>query len=522
MVIMVNYICNRCKKNFTHKSKYTRHINRKYLCEKIDKNDVNDGNISEEKNKSMTVDASSEKIDDFSMTVDASSEKIDDFSMTVDASSKKIDDFLMTVDASSEKKINDTPSIKKVKNVIYYCKTCKKSFKKKSYLDVHLKKYCKMNISFNNIYKFKKSDFGKNKYGYNGGDIYIIQTDHNFDNVFKIGKTTNLYNRLKDYRCGAVIEPRLYFYYPFKNIKKADNDIKSLLSKFKVKREIFSCDIKELRKIILKYQKKVDNCNIENEPMIKETDLSECEHCDKLFYSKKEMFLHLKNCENYRTTFTNNGKFNCNFCNKHFNHKTSCYRHQKHYCKKKKKVEIKNKKEEESKKLEETMKELEEAKKEIDKLKRSQHVTYNNNITVIAHNKQPDLSHLTDRDYLKIMDRGFNSVPKLIEAIHFNPDKPENQNVYIPNIKNKYAMVWNGKKWELNSRENIIDDMYDDNSDLLLDKLEQLEELDDKNKILKKFKRFLSKKEDSDIKNKIKEDIKLLLYNNKNLIKIKN
>ena len=117
MVIMVNYICNRCKKNFTHKSKYTRHINRKYLCEKIDKNDVNDGNISEVKNKSMTFDASSEKIDDFSMTFDASSEKIDDF--------------LMTVDASSEKKINDTSSIKKVKNIIYYCKTCKKSFKKK-------------------------------------------------------------------------------------------------------------------------------------------------------------------------------------------------------------------------------------------------------------------------------------------------------------------------------------------------------------------------------------------------------
>jgi len=40
------------------------------------------------------------------------------------------------------------------------------------------------------------------------------------------------------------------------------------------------------------------------------------------------------------------------------------------------------------------------------------------------------------------MNRGFNSVPKLIEAIHFNPDKPENQNVYIPNIKNKYALQY--------------------------------------------------------------------------------
>ena len=137
---------------------------------------------------------------------------------------------------------------------------------------------------------------------------------------------------------------------------------------------------------------------------------------------------------------------------------------------------------------------MEEAEKKIEQLKQSQVINNYNNITLIAHNKQPDLSHLTDKDYLKIMNRGFNSVPKLIEAIHFNPDKPENQNVYIPNIKNKYAMVWNGKKWELNSRENIIDDMYDDNSDLLIDKLEQLKEFDKKNKILNKFKRFMDQK----------------------------
>ena len=52
----------------------------------------------------------------------------------------------------------------------------------------------------------------------------------------------------------------------------------------------------------------------------------------------------------------------------------------------------------------------------------SQHIT--NNINVIAYNKNPDLSHLTNSDYLKIMNRGFNSVPKLIEAIHYNPNKP--------------------------------------------------------------------------------------------------
>jgi hypothetical protein len=521
---MVLYICRKCKKKFNKVSNYKRHINRKYQC--ITQVDVN--NVDEKMEKMndtlLKINKKLMRMENSSMTFDDSSMTFDDSSMTFDDSSMTFDDSSMTFDKS--------PGIK-VKNIIYYCKTCKKKFKKKSYLDVHLKKYCKMNINFNNIYKFKKSEFGKIKYGTQGGDMYIIQTDHDFNNVFKIGKTTNLYNRLNSYRCGAVIEPRLYFYYPFKNIKKADNDIKSLLSKFRVKREIFKCDIEELRKIILKYQKKVDNCKIENEPIIKETDLSECEHCDKLFYTKKEMFVHLENCESYRSSFTNNGEYNCNFCNKNFNHKGNCHRHMKHHCKKKKEKNEKERykketdKQNEKKKGEELeneilKKKLEEAEKKIEELKKSQVINNYNNITLIAHNKQPDLSHLTDKDYLKIMNRGFNSVPKLIEAIHFNPEKPENQNVYIPNIKNKYAMVWNGDKWVLNCREDIIDDMYDDNSDLLIDKLEQLEESDTKNKILKKFKRFMSKKEDSNIKNKIKEDIKLLLYNNKNLIKVNN
>ena len=438
------------------------------------------------------------------MKVDASFNEASKNDMKVDASFNEASKNGMKVDAF----------LMPQKIISYSCINCNKKFKKKSYLDIHLKKHCKMNINFNNIYKFNKLSFGKNKYGNNGGDIYIIQTDHNFDNIFKIGKTTNIYNRLTDFRCGAVIEPRLYFYYPFKNIKKADNDIKCLLSKFRIKREIFKCDIEELRKIILKYQKKVDNCKIENEPLIKETDLSECEFCDKLFYTKNEMFKHLKKCEDYRSSFTNNGEHNCDFCNRSFNHKNSYYRHMKHYCKKKKEVEINTNKED----LQNKIKELEE---QVDQLKKSQNVTYNynnNNITLIAHNKSPDLSHLTDKDYLKIMNRGFNSVPKLIEAIHFNPEKPENQNVYIPNIKNKYAMTWDGGKWNLSNRENVIDDLYDDNSNILIDKLE---ELDPNSRVVRKFKRFMEQKADDSIMSKVKDDIKLLLFNSKNVIKIK-
>ena len=49
----------------------------------------------------------------------------------------------------------------------------------------------------------------------------------------------------------------------------------------------------------------------------------------------------------------------------------------------------------------------------------------------------------------------------LIEKVHFNPDKPENMNIYISNIKDKYMMVYQNNKWSLTNKK-VLDDLYDD------------------------------------------------------------
>jgi len=422
---------------------------------------------------------------------------------------KKNDDFI--IENSDIEFMRENKIIKEKE--IYKCNDCNKEFKKKSYLDVHLKKYCKMKIEFNNIYKFNKSTFGKNVYGENGGDIYIIQTDHNFNNIFKIGKTTNIYNRLNDYRCGSVIEPRLYYYYPFSDIKLADILLKNTLEKYNIKREIYESNIENFRKEILNLQKKLDSTQIENEPIIKRTDLSECLGCNKLFYKKNDMFNHIKNCEVYRKKYFKCKKIKEQKEKKINENKIKIFESPEDKIKSIEKDKIKDLEKDKIKDLE---KELEEAKKKIEELSKSQNITYNtNNITLIAYNKQPDLSHLTNKDYLRIMNKGFKSVPKLIEEIHFNPNKPENQNIFIPNIKNNYAMVWNGKKWDLTNRKEILEDMYDNNSNILIEKMEELEGKNIKESVIKKFRRFIDKRENDKIKNKIKDDIKLLLYNNK-------
>ena len=142
------------------------------------------------------------------------------------------------------------------------------------------------------------------------------------------------------------------------------------------------------------------------------------------------------------------------------------------------------------------------------------------NIQVLAYNKT-DISHLKDKDYKKVLRRGNFCVPNLVDAIHFNPNKPENHNIYIPNMKTGYIMCWNGESWDIRNREDVIDDIYDEKSNLLIDKVDEWEDIGYKLDpiIMTKFKRFLSKMDDDVVKNKVKEEIRFLLYNKRNKIK---
>ena len=110
-------------------------------------------------------------------------------------------------------------------------------------------------------------------------------------------------------------------------------------------------------------------------------------------------------------------------------------------------------------------------------------------------------------------------IPNLIKRIHFDPKKPENHNIYISNIKNKYIMIYDGNQWILNDQGEAINDIIDTNEFVLEQKLEEwIENGKDYPEIMKKFNRYLEKKEKDDVINKIKDEIKLLLYNNRKVV----
>ena len=219
----------------------------------------------------------------------------------------------------------------------------------------------------------------------------------------------------------------------------------------------------------------------------------------------------------------------CKYCSQIFNHRSSMYKHIKYTCTKNKDEDIKElvrlmnlQLEQKERELQIHKEQIAQQNKQIEKLMGKLEIngsfnTTINNIQLLAY-KNTDVSHLTDTDYSTCIKQVNYCVKKLIEKIHFNPEKPENMNIYISNIKDKFIMVYDGTNWNLSTKEYELDKLYEEKEYLLEEWLE-----DNRFPELKeKFVRYLNNKEKDDNLNFIKEEIKLLMYNKTKELKLIN
>ncbi len=218
-------------------------------------------------------------------------------------------------------------------------------------------------------------------------------------------------------------------------------------------------------------------------------------------------------------------QFQCRYCSKVFKFKQGMYRHIKYTCKENKDEDFKelarllNEKDTQMENMRVTM------QKQIDKLTQKlqiQNVVHGDvtqntvyNIQLLNHG-DTDYSHLTPLDYVQCMKKCNNCVKKLIEKVHFNEQKPENMNIYISNIKGNYAMVYNGNKWQIVNKKEQIDELYDCNEVMLETWYDEYKE--QYPEVIKSFQRYLKNRDESHIINRVKEQILLMLYNNREMI----
>ena len=96
-----------------------------------------------------------------------------------------------------------------------------------------------------------------------------------------------------------------------------------------------------------------------------------------------------------------------------------------------------------------------------------------NEIKIIAYGKE-DTSYITDDEYETLINKGFKSVPNLVEFIHLNENKPENQNIYVSNMRDNYVLVYDGEQWLMRERDDVLQEMIDNKTDILNEKFDEL------------------------------------------------
>ena len=209
-------------------------------------------------------------------------------------------------------------------------------------------------------------------------------------------------------------------------------------------------------------------------------------------------------------------KFICDFCESQFTTMANKRRHELHYCKNRydnngyKKLFYESQKQQE--------KDKREFKKQIEiLLNKVGDTTINNtqNIQLNSYGKE-DMNHITDTMKTQFLKMPYGMIPKMIEAVHFNNEKPENKNIVFTNKKDNRIKVYSGDKWIFKDKDDIIHDLIDGKYFILDNHYNSV--FDNLNITSKssyeKFRTFFDDK-DKELHDQLKKDCELVLLNNR-------
>ncbi len=86
--------------------------------------------------------------------------------------------------------------------------------------------------------------------------------------------------------------------------------------------------------------------------------------------------------------------------------------------------------------------------------------TQTNNIQLNNYGSE-DLSHISYSDKTQMLKIPYIMIQRMIEKIHFNDLKPENQNLMIVNKKDKYIKIYENGKWIYKDKKTTMEDLID-------------------------------------------------------------
>ena len=241
-------------------------------------------------------------------------------------------------------------------------------------------------------------------------------------------------------------------------------------------------------------------------------------------------------------------KLICINCNKKYSRLDSLRRHQFYYClpnedtfkSNNNVIELLSKMNNKIDVLQESHKqEISELKNTISKLEQKSSITTNtnshnttnntiNNNVIIKFGEEDAKSILSKKDIQYIVDAHKEYLlQRSIEVTHCNNKYPSLQNIYVPDKRMQMINIYNGEKYELKNIENVIMDLITTHQNNLDDyrRMKEIkidvEKREDMEEYVDNFHRFNESSSDhkKQIYDSVINEVKLLLYNNKDKVK---
>jgi len=262
-----------------------------------------------------------------------------------------------------------------------------------------------------------------------------------------------------------------------------------------------------------------------------------CNLCNKCFTSKRNLIQHQNkkfkcnriNDKDVTVQYAEKNvasTFMCNVCNKQFKTIRDLERHTNRINKCKNIAvndnvdnDIMNKLLNKINKLEQKITTLEQNNSTTNVMNNTINNTTNNTINITLQHGKENTDYITNEQYNYVFKKRQKSVPYYIKMKHFDKNNKQNNNVYISNLRDAYANVYDGEKWTIDNKNFVIDTLYLDNVEILMEKFEDMkekEELTDKS--IENFDEFIELREDEKTMGDVKNDIKKVLYNDRHIV----
>jgi hypothetical protein len=227
-----------------------------------------------------------------------------------------------------------------------------------------------------------------------------------------------------------------------------------------------------------------------------------------------------------------NKTIKCDYCGKEFKHRQSKFTHQKKCDGKDKntmfmylKEQLEELKERENLLKEEWKLEKNQMKLDMETLleKVGNNIT-NNTINIKEQNiilnnfGNENIDYFHQKYFNFLLKAPFSSVPKFLKDLHFNPNHPENHNVKITNKKLPYASVWEGNKWNIRDKKQVIENLVVKGFSIIDGQNEIINNLEPEKQ--KRYGDFHDKFEsdDKELYKNLTKETEMVLINNKDVI----